>query len=108
MPIAPLDLQVNIAQMVNVAAQQQAAQGQPIVQQEYMGVKAVEQAKIDREKIAIIEKAEGKKIEEDKKGGSGGYYYGGRRREEPPEERKGDEKREDLDPHRGHFIDVTK
>lgn len=108
MPIDPLDLQVNIAQMANVAQQQQTAQEQPIVQQEYMGMQAEKQSKIDQEKVQTIEKAEGKKIEADKKGGSGEYSYGGRRKQKEPQEEEGSEEEENLDPDRGHSIDITK
>lgn len=107
MPIVPLDLQVNIAQMVNVAAQEQATQGQPIIQQEYMGLQTKEQAKIDQEKVAIIKKAEGKKIEGDKRGGGGGYYHRERRKEPRKEEEEGREKYT-FDPIRGHLIDVIR
>jgi hypothetical protein len=109
MPITPLDLQVNMAQMTNVAQQQQAAQRYPLIQQEQMGIVAQEQAKIDQEKIQALEKAEGKKIEADKKGSGGGYYYGARKRQkEPKDEKERDERQESLDPRLGQTIDVTK
>jgi hypothetical protein len=93
---------------VNVAGLQQAAQQHPVLHQEHLGIKAEEQAKIQRDQVQNIEKdAEATKVEEDKKGSSGAYFAGsgkgGHKEEEGVKEGgKG------LDPNLGRFIDVVK
>lgn len=109
MSVKPLDLQVNIAQITNVAQQQQTAQVQPLIQQEYLGIQAQEQAKIDREKVQVTEKAEGKKIEEDTGGGTSSGYYGSQKKQQKRAGKDEEKERGKVsDPVRGHFIDITK
>jgi hypothetical protein len=103
----PLDLQVNLAQTVNVAEFQQARGQQVFFQQDHLSVKAVEETKQRQEQVQNIEKdSDTTKVEKDKGGKGGGYFGGGKRGNRKG---KGQKNRDgNFDPVRGKFIDIVK